>query len=111
MPVPSGVENQADPIRAGEEEVETEKPGNGGEEAVPTRFGRKGEQEGNEEAKEDVESTEGAPENHAWLITVAHGPADEVRVGLVSEHVGHCGDGDGKGRGVSGVLEGVQLEN
>lgn len=110
MSAPSRVKNQAESIGAGEEKVEAQQPGNGGENAVPAGFGRKGQKEGDEKSEKNMKNAEGAAEDHPRFVGVCHGPANKVRVGLISEGVGDDANGDGESGRMSGMLEGVQLE-
>lgn len=88
MAVSCGVENKANAVGAREKKIEAEQPGESGKEAVPARFDGKGEEDGDDETKEDVEGPERAAENHARFIAVYHRPANEIRVGLISKRVG-----------------------
>ena len=102
------MEDEAEAFVGGYDGAEADEPEKGGEDTVPARVVGEGEDCCDNEAGDDAFDAEAADEEHAGFVAVADGPADEIGVGLAAE--GGVGDLEGglEGRGVGGVLEGVE---
>lgn len=110
MAIMCDIQNEAYPVRTCEEETKAQEPGNSGEQAPPPGLEGKGEKESNNKTEKNMNGSEDSAEDHAGLVAVEHGPTDEVWVGIVTKRAGDDRGRDGECRGVSRVLESVELE-